>query len=358
MSAKKRIGIIGFGWVAQNNHWKDGYALIPEMAEITCVCDINDAALAKAKEMLGLKDEQLFHDYRDVLKSGLVDAIDICTPNDVHCEIAHASIDAGIPFSIEKPIGLNYAEALKLSQHVQESGIPSFVCFTWRYREYTRYVRDLIKNGKLGQIYHIYISCIKDSGLWPGRRLEWRFDAAKGGTGVLGDLGSHMIDITRFWGEEFDGVFADWGTYVTRRQKVGSEEWSDVTTDDYTNIMARTKSGIPVTIALTRCATTIGNLICFDVYGANGHLKYTFDDDGQKIEVCLGDVDMEGKGTHTVVPPARYAANQSKSFVDMLNGQKDEYTSELVQGMECQKVLEAAEISCKEGRYVKISEIG
>ncbi len=59
MSAKKRIGIIGFGWVAQNNHWKDGYALIPEMAEITAVCDISDAALAKAKEMLGLRDDQL-----------------------------------------------------------------------------------------------------------------------------------------------------------------------------------------------------------------------------------------------------------------------------------------------------------
>lgn len=358
MSEKKRIGIIGFGWVAQANHYQDGYALIPEMAEITAVCDISDAALEKAKKMLGLKDEQLFHDYRDLLKSGLVDAVDICTPNDVHCEIAHAAIDAGIPFSIEKPIGLNYEEAQKLAKHVEESGIPSFVCFTWRYRPYTRYVRDIIKNGNLGKIYHIYIYCIKDSGLWKGRRLEWRFDATKGGTGVLGDLGSHMIDITRFWGEEFAGVFAQWGTYIKTRQRVDSDEWADVTTDDWTNVMGMTKSGIPVTISLSRCATTVGNLISFDVYGEKGHLKYTFDDDGQRIEACLGELDMEGKGMHTLVPPARYAANQSKSFVDMLNGQKDEYTSELIQGMECQRVLEAAEVSAREGRYVNIDDIG
>ncbi len=359
---KIRVGIVGFGGICNGVHAPGYVALGKEKAEITAVCDIKPEKLALAKEKFGLSDDCLFTDYRDLIKSGLVDAIDIATPNDVHCEIAEAAIDAGLDFSIEKPIGLNFEQAKHLYDKVMASDVRSFICFSWRYRPYTRYVRDIIKSGQLGKLYHIYIRCIKNSGLWEGRKLEWRFDKDRAGTGVLGDLGSHMIDITRFWGEEFDGVYAQRGTYITERQSETSDEILPVTTDDWCNINGMTKSGVPVTIALSRTATTIDDLIEFEVMGENGRLKYKYEwktgvGVTNEIEACIGKTDMEGAGTHKLIPPAKYEANQSESFINLLNDIEDEYTAHLEEGMECQKVLDAAELSCELGRYVKISEI-
>ena len=194
MDKKIKVGIIGCGGIATWTH-VPGYKAIPDMAEVYALCDIDEAKLRKKGEEWGVPVERQFTDYKELIKSGIVDCVDICTPNHVHCEIAHAAIDAGLPFSIEKPIGLSYDEALKLSEAVEKSGVPSFVCFSWRYREYTRYVRDIIKSGKLGKIYHIYVKCIKDSGLWEGRKLEWRFDkddSSKECEGILNSICLNM----------------------------------------------------------------------------------------------------------------------------------------------------------------------
>ena len=229
------------------------------------------------------------------------------------------------------------------------------MCFSWRYREYTRYVRDIIKSGKLGKIYHMYVTCIKDSGLWEGRKLEWRFDKDRGGTGVLGDLGSHMVDIVRFWGEEFDGVFAQRGTEIKERMREDCDEIAPVTTDDWCNIIGKSKNGIPITIELSRVCTTIDSRIEFDVMGENGRIRY-INDHGQFIESCFGD-DVKTRKFENLTPPESYEGNQSKSFIDMLCGRKDQYTSELIHGMECQKVLEAAQISCDEQKYIRIEDV-
>lgn len=353
---KKKIGLIGCGGIANGVHIP-GYLKILDDAEIYAVCDINDENLKKTAEKLNIPNERRFKDYKDLIKSGLVDAVDICTPNHVHCEIAHTAIKAGLPFSVEKPIGLDFLEADKLLKAVEDTKTPSFVCFSWRYNTYARFVRDIIISGHLGKLYHISVRCIKDSGLWENRPLEWRFDKNLAGTGVLGDLGSHMIDVIRFWGEEFDGLFAQRGIEIKERKKLDSDEIAPVTTDDWCNINAMSKNGVPITISVSRIAKTISNLIEFEVIGEKGRIKFTFDNGAQDIEICAGDIDTKAKGTHHIVPPSSYEGNQSKSFVDMLNGKKDQYTSELLEGMECQKVLEAAFLSCEQNRYVKIDEI-
>lgn len=352
----KKIGIIGYGGIANGYH-VPGYREIPQEAQVYAVCDIREDRLQLAKETLGIPDERLFTDYNALINSGLVDAIDICTSNDAHCKIAQAAVKAGLPYSVEKPVGLDFAEAKDLFENTQKNEIPSFVCFSWRYRTYTRYLRDIVKSGALGELYHISVRAIKESGLIEGRPLEWRFEKEKAGSGVLGDLASHMIDIVRFWGEEFDGVFAQHGIRIHERPLLDGSGTGSVTTDDWCNINAMSKSGVPITIQVSRVAKTIEELTEFEVIGSGGRIKFTYDNGRQDIEICVGDIDTKAKGTHHIVPPNGYEGNQSKSFVDMLNGKKDEYTSELAEGIACQKVLEAALISAEEKRYVKISEI-
>lgn len=348
---KVKVGLIGLGWVCNAVHIP-GYLEVDD-CEITAVCDIKTDRLNKVGDELGIPQERRFTDYKDLIACEEVDVVDIATWNSVHCEIAKAAAYAGKAFSVEKPVGMTYEEALDLANVAKETGVESFVTLSWRYRHYTRYVKHLISSGKLGKLYHIYVRCIKDSGLWEGRPREWRFDASRGGTGVLGDLGSHMVDIVRFWGEEFVDVYAKRGAYITERPSEETGEMLPVDTDDWCNMLATLKSGTSCTINVTRCATTVANLMQFEVYGEKGKLIYTFLDEDQTIEF----VDAKTKEKEMLTPPAEFNANQSGSFINLVNGIEDEFTAKIEQGLECQAVLDAALISCEEERLVTIAEI-
>lgn len=102
---KNKIGIIGYGWVASENH-RNSYKL-SEDAQIVAVCDVNPEALEQAKKDFGLSDDCLFTDYKALIDSGKCDMVDICTPNSLHCEQAKYALNAGLAVSIEKPVGVN-----------------------------------------------------------------------------------------------------------------------------------------------------------------------------------------------------------------------------------------------------------
>lgn len=354
---KKRIGIIGFGKICNGSHLK-GYEKCTDIAEIVAVCDNNPEKLKAAKEKLNLSDEQLFLDYHDLINSGLVDAVDICTPNNVHCEIATAAVEAGLDYSIEKPVGMDFAEANELFKKTEAAGVKSFVCFSYRYMGHFRYMRHVLKTMPFGRVRHIYMTYIHAGGLIEGRRLEWRFNNDIAGSGVLGDLGVHLIDAVRFLGEEFDGVFAQTGIEVKERMAEDSDEIKPVTTDDWCNMNAMTKNDGSVSMRISRVATNV-DLVEFEVIGENGRMVYnvSVDDkgrtDGAQLKVSIG----KGSGFETIEIPEEFNVVQSREFVKMLNGEEDECVSHLDQGIESQKILEAAIQSAKSGRYIKLSEI-
>lgn len=351
---KRKIGIVGYGMIASGCH-KNSYK-IADGAEITAVCDIREAALEIAKKDFGLTDKCLFKDYKDMIDSGLCEIIDICTPNDSHCEIAKYALNAGISVSIEKPVALNAKEAFELKKSAEENELPVFVCFTCRYMATTRYLKALIDSGKIGKIYHCYIKCIKESGLWPGRRLEWRFDREKSGSGVLCDLGSHMIDLINWINEDIVGVSANVGTFVKKRQKLNSEEWADVTTDDYANIIANLKNGGTASIELSRCAKGEEQLDEYLIYGEKGYIKYSSNNSGE-LTVCFN----ENNTKEILKPPAEYGESgkvyQSQAFIDYVNGKGDEFTSNISDGLKVQIIIDAVLRAAEERRYVTVKEI-
>lgn len=352
---KIRIGLIGCGGIMNGAHIP-GYLKDSE-CEITAICDIKDSALQRTGDRLNIPEERRFRDYRDLLASGLVDAVDIATSNDVHVPIAMAALDAGLPVSVEKPIGMNFAESMALEKKSKDTGLPVFVCFSWRYRPHPRYMKYLVDNGEIGKLYHIYVKCIKDSGLWVGRRLEWRFQKDRAGSGVLCDLGSHMFDMIRFFGEEFENVYCDMGTIVTSRQKEDSEEWAEVTTDDWSNVICRLKSGIGATVTLSRCATNEKDTIEFYLIGEKGSLRFLYDNGKQTLTRCTG----EDKATNTfreVEIPADFAVGgQSQSYLSLLRGKPDAYAAAITEGLRSQAAVDAAVLSHETGRAITIAEL-
>ena len=351
---KKRIGIIGFGWIARDVHFPH-YQRIADECEITAVCDIDPKAIQNAKEKTGLGDDRMFTDYKALIDSGLCDAVDICTPNYLHCEIAIYALNAGLPVSIEKPVGLCAEQAKEVRALSEQKGLPVFVCFTWRHRPALRYLKDLLAAGEIGELHHVYIKCIKDSGLWPGRRLEWRFQKEKCGTGVLCDLGSHMLDLLNWLGTDVQGLTASRGIFVKERQREDSDEWAEVTTDDWANIILDLKNGANAVVTLSRGCATCGGLTEVEVYGRNGYLKFT-EADINNIAVHVVGKENEQREIPESYGDPQYMM-QCVSFVNLLNGKTDEYTSTIRDGMKSQVILDAAEIAADEQRYVTIKEV-
>lgn len=352
---KKRIGLIGCGGIMNGAHIP-GYLSCPD-CEITAIADISPEALKKTGDRLGIPEEHHYLTHKELLSSGLVDAVDIATSNDAHVPIALDALDAGFPVSVEKPIGMDFGESVALLRKSREVGLPVFVCFSWRYMLLPRYMKKLVDDGILGNLYHVYIRCVKDSGLWVGRRLEWRFIEERSGTGVLCDLGSHMFDMIRFFGEEFESAYCDRGTIVKRRQKIDSDEWGDVTTDDWSNVNFRLKSGIGANVIISRCVTNEKDTIEFYLVGEKGSLKFISDSSGHHLYRCTGE-DCKTNSFVEVKPPEDFkAGGQSRSYIDLLNGHPDEYAAEIYEGMRSQAAVDAAKLSSETGRMITIKEL-
>ena len=270
----------------------------------------------------------------------------------MHCPIAAEAVKRGIPFCTEKPMGMNYHEVKTICDGANEKGLPGMVCFSWHYRPYVRLMKEQIDSGKLGQIYHVYIRCIKDSGLWEGRRLEWRFDEKQSASGVMGDLSSHMFDIARFIGNEFVSVSADAGIFVKERRELHSEKIVPVTTWDWCNIIAKMENNVNATFQISRTTKFIGDWIEVEVYGEKGRLDYKYVEGRQSLEVQTGANEIQ-----ILKPEARHDAIQSKAYLNIIEGKTDGLEATLENAKKCQAVLDAAYRSVKENRWVDISEI-
>ncbi|MGI6634890.1 MAG: Gfo/Idh/MocA family protein [Christensenellales bacterium] len=352
---KVRVGLVGTGGICNGAHIP-GY-LQCEDCEITAICDISEEALNRTGDRLNLPADRRFRDYRDLIASGLVNAVDVTTSNDVHVEIALAALEAGLPVSVEKPIGMNFEESLQLLKKSEETGLPVFVCFSWRYRDFVRYMRTLIEQGEIGEIYHMYFYNIKESGLWKGRRLEWRFQEERASSGVLCDLGSHLFDMIRFFGQEVKAVYCDRGIIVHRRQKLDSDDYADVTTDDWANALCMLENGREATVKLTRCATTNKDSLELYIIGSKGSLKFVYENGPSKLLRCVGDDITTNTFREVEIPKENAGAVQSISFINLLLGKPDDYAATIQDGIYSQAIVDGAKLSSLTGRQIKISEM-
>ncbi|MBE5770185.1 MAG: Gfo/Idh/MocA family oxidoreductase [Clostridiales bacterium] len=348
--SKLRLGLIGVGGIMNGAHIP-GY-LTCDDCEIVAICDINPETLKKVGEKLNIPEENRFLHHEDMMKSGLVDVVDIATPDNMHCPIATDAVKYDLPFSVEKPMGMTYKEVKKVCDAAAEKNLPGHVCFSWHYFPYIRMMREKLATGMLGKIYHIYVRCIRNSGMWEGRRLEWRFDEKQSASGVMGDLSSHMFSIANFLGHEFVSVSADAGIFVKERQALDSDEILPVTTWDWCNVLAKMDNDVNATFQISRTCEHIDNWVQIEVYGEKGRMEYV-NRHGETLEV------QTNKGeVIQLIPDASYKAVQSHKFINLVKNQNlDGTEATLVDAYKSQAALDAAYRSVKEGRWVTIAEV-
>lgn len=348
MKKKFRVGVIGCGGIS-GSHIR-GIMDSPDL-EVGALCDILPAKLEEKKQMCGASDDICYSDYIEMLDSGKIDAVSVCTPNYLHYEMAMEAVKRGIPYAVEKPACNTAEEAAILLEETTKKGIPNMVCFSYRFISAARYARELVQNGTLGKIYHIsgeYFQAwglpnIKTGALTP---LVWRFEKDKAITGALGDLGCHMIDLIRFiTGREFTRITADYDTFIHKRPlpgRIGEGNIGDVTVDDYVDIIGQLEGPIAANLSISRYAYSRGNYQRVEIYGDNGAVRYTLEDGGQ-LEINIGNEPMKNAHIWCSVPvPHRFDSNQMQSFADILNGCGDGLAADMNDGWKTQKVIDAA----------------
>ena len=348
-----RIGIIGLGRISGKHI---GELLKCENARITAVCDIDPVKLKDAGDRLGIPESNRFADYRELIACTDVDAVEICTPNYLHVPMALDVVRAGKAVEIEKPLSTSYENGVgELAREIAQSDLPAMMCFSYRFMPAVRYAKELIDSGRLGKLINVTVEYLQSGVFIPGRRLEWRFVKEYAGSGTLGDLGVHLIDMTRFLIGDFENVYAMSNTIVTERQRLDSDEFSPVLVDDLTGMMARLKGGVIANMLFTKCAIGESNTIKYELFGTDGIIRFNLNKPNE-ITLCFAsEKRTEGK-QETIPVPEKYHLAQEEAFVKAVSGESTPYFPSVKEGIACQKILDAAVRSAAEGRVITLGK--
>lgn len=351
---KIKMGIIGLGTISEN-HAREIQSSTD--GEIVALCTIEDDILKIKGDAYGIPECLRFLDYRQLLACGDVDAVSICTPNFLHFPMGMEAIRCSKPFLMEKPVALDRHEARILKETAEQNGIVNMVCFSYRYKAIARNAREIVRQGHLGKIYHVNVEYSQGWCIQEDIPYLWRHSKEFSGSGTLGDLGVHMIDMVRFIVGDFTRICGHTGTFVTQRKQKETDQYTSVDVDDYSNFLAELDGGIAATFAVTRYAFGRGNYQRITLYGNKGSLVYELDGNSQDLSICIGEVSQRAQDYHKIKISPRYEGCQMQSFFDLIQGKNDGLSATLEDGYKAQAVMDAILKSASEQKWISMKEM-
>ena len=287
------VGLIGYAFMgaAHSQAWRTAphFFDLPLHPELTVLAGRNQAGVTDAAARLGWQSTET--DWRRVIEREDVDLVDVCTPGDTHAEIAIAALEAGKHVLCEKPLANSVAEAEAMADAAAKAaarGVRSMVGFTYRRVPAIALARQLVAQGRLGDIRHVRAQYLQDWIADPQAPMSWRLEKDKAGSGALGDIGAHIVDLTQhITGQALTGVSAMLETFVKERPLptetgklggVGGSETGTVTVDDAAVFLGRFTGGALGVFEATRFALGRKNGIRIEINGSAGSLAFDFED--------------------------------------------------------------------------------
>jgi predicted dehydrogenase len=283
------VAVIGFGWMGRvhsqayarvGHHFPD----LPLIPELVAVADEVPGRAAQAAAQFGFTTA--VRDWREVLTDSRVEAVSVTAPNWLHREIGIAVADAGRHLWIEKPVGVTADDAQAVCAAVDAAGVQSAVGFNYRNAPAVAMAREMLAADEIGQITHARFSFLSDYAASPEGALTWRYERARGGSGVLGDLASHAVDLIRFLLGDIASVVADTAIFLPERARpaeataghtrVVGGELGPVENEDYVSALVRLDSGPRVVLEASRVAAGEQNAYGFQVHGSTGSISWDF----------------------------------------------------------------------------------
>src|SRR4051794_11811375 len=279
------VGLVGYKFMGKShsNAYRQVSSFFPDLAlrpDMKALCGRDAAGVAQAAEQLGWQGYET--DWRKLIARDDIGLIDVSTPGDSHAEIAIAAAEAGKHVYCEKPLANTMDEGRAMVAAVEKAGVVNFVNFNYRRVPAVQFARKLISDGFVGDIRHWRAVYLQDWIVDPQFPLVWRLQKELTGSGALGDIGAHIIDLARFLVGPIAEVTGTLSTFIKERpletasgggtglSSVGSSEMGQVTVDDAAMLLARFENGATGTFEATRLAPGRRNHNSFEINGSNG----------------------------------------------------------------------------------------
>ncbi|NGO46910.1 Gfo/Idh/MocA family protein [Streptomyces ureilyticus] len=284
------VGMVGYAFMgaAHSQGWRTVGRVfdLPRRPVLAAVCGRDGQAVRAAADRLGWAAAET--DWRALITRDDVDIVDICTPGDSHAEIALAALAAGKHVLCEKPLANTVEEAEAMTEAAEAAaarGQVAMVGFNYRRVPATSLARKMVAEGRLGALRHVRVTYLQDWLVDPQFPLTWRLRKETAGSGALGDLGAHIVDLAQYLvGEPVVGVSALTETFVRERplpsgptsglSAVSANGVGQVTVDDAAVFTGRFASGALASFEATRYATGRKNALRIELNGEHGSLAF------------------------------------------------------------------------------------
>jgi predicted dehydrogenase len=279
------VGVVGYAFMgaAHAHAWRTAPRMfdLPLTPAMVALCGRDAAAVKAAADRQGWASAET--DWRELIARPDVDLVDICTPGDLHAEVAIAALDAGKHVLCEKPLANTPAEAEAMTAAAQRAaarGIRSMVGFNYRRVPALAFARTLVAEGRLGEIRHVRATYLQDWLTDSAFPLTWRLQRERAGSGALGDLGAHLIDLAQYLTDEpITAVSGSLRTFVGQRpvtgRAAGEPETGAVTVDDAAVFTARLGAGVTLgSFEVSRFAAGRKNALRIELNGSLGSVAF------------------------------------------------------------------------------------
>ena len=389
MYSMKRLnfGLVGYKFMGKAH--SNALARLPMFfdcgAEIgmKALCGRDEQWVAQAAEKLGWEGYETA--WESLVKREDIDAIDITAPSNMHKVIAIAAAENGKHVFCEKPLALNLADAREMLEVAEKAGIRHQIGFNYRFAPAIRLAKQIIHDGKLGTIRHVRASYLQDFITDPEFPLVWRLQKDICGSGSLGDLGAHFIDLARFLVGDFKSVMGMQKTFIKSRPLVERMEGltanaqadaprGEVDVDDGTVFIAEFANGALGVFEATRFSAGHKNDLFIEVSGDRGSVRFSFERMNELQYYSADDAEgLQGfrliqasEGGHPYMShwwPVGHVIGYEHTFVHEMyefvqSIVKDTPTCpDFADGVECSRVIEAVELSAQRRSMVDIDSL-
>lgn len=379
------VGLIGYKFMgkAHSHAFRDVAMFfdLPARPVMKAICGRNEAAVRQAAGQWGWEGVET--DWRKLIGRKDIDIIDIATPGDLHAEMAIGAAQAGKHIICEKPLANTLAEAKEMLAAVQKAGVKNMVAFNYRRVPAVQLARQLIKEGAIGKLYHFRGTYLQDWIVDPNFPLVWRLQREAAGSGPLGDLGAHMIDLARFLVGEITEVVGMAETFIKERPLVedtdaglgakGSQRKGEVTVEDAAVFMGRFNNGALGSFEASRFAPGRRNYNRFEINGSEGSIVFNLERLNE-LEYYSRRDPAHAQGFRTIIVnegvhpymsawwPAGHIigwehtfVHEVKDFVEAVANDTAVYP-DFVDGVQCQAILDAIDRSVASRQWAKVED--
>lgn len=389
MSSRDReinIGMVGYGTAAKGHI--NAYRNMPVFFDtesipvLKAICGRTEKAVAGAAKKFGWQSYET--SWEDLVRRKDIDLVDITTPNSTHRDIVLAAVAEGKDILCEKPLAMNLEEAEEMLRVIEDADVKHMMCFNFRKVPAIAFAKRLIDDGKLGRIYQFRGMFLCSYFADPNLPLVWRLRREVAGSGVHGDLNSHIIDLARYLVGEFDQVVGMQETFIKKRPKLkaiektmteptveSGEEMGEVTVDDATLFLAKFANGALGSFESNWMIPGRKDHLFIEINGNRGSLFFDLEDMNVLWFHAIDDPEgtqgfrkiLVTESTHPYVDAWRHAdgiIGYEHPFVhlvyDLMKAidQGENPSPSFVDGVECQRVLESVEKSIREGHWIKV----